>query len=60
MRGRTFLAILLLVTALDVLVPYLLIGSIGSFAASFLFWCIIPAAVIAFAYVVTRNWGNTS
>lgn len=56
MKGRTFLLILLGVTAVDVLVPYLLIGQIASFAASFLFWCIVPLATILYAAFATNNW----
>lgn len=59
MRGRTFLLILLFVTAVDVLVPYLLIDSIPSFAATYLFWCVVPLATIVFGAVVTGRWGNS-
>lgn len=56
MRGRTFLILALAVTAVDVLVPYLVLARTGSFAASFLFWCVITLAMIVYVAVATRPW----
>ncbi|MFP4377480.1 MAG: hypothetical protein ACLFP4_10590 [Spirochaetales bacterium] len=58
MRGKTFLFIAILTAAINILVPYLLLAHIGSFWASFFFWCVITAAVIVFAAVHTRRWRN--
>ena len=60
MKGTHFTILLIVVTAIDVLVPYLWIGAIPSLGASFLFWCGLTFAVILFAVAATRNWGRTS
>lgn len=56
--GRTFVIMAILIAAVDVLVPYLVLANIGSFWASFFFWCVITAAVIVFAAIYTRRWRN--
>ena len=56
MKGLPFLILALVVTAIDVLIPYLVLARTGSFFASFLFWCVITAAMIVFAAVYTRRW----
>lgn len=56
MRGRTFLILALAFAAVDVLIPYLVLAGTGSFAASFLFWCVITLAMIVYAAIVTRSW----
>ncbi len=60
MRGLHFLAILVIVTAVDLLVPYFFIGGIASLAASYLFWTVLTLAVIIFAVVYTSQWGRRS
>ena len=56
MRGTRFLIISILLVVADVIVPYLLFTATGSFAASFLFWCVLTFAVIVYAAVHTRRW----
>lgn len=56
MKGLPFLILALVVTAIDVLIPYMVLARTGSFLASFLFWCVITAAMIVFAAVYTRRW----
>jgi hypothetical protein len=58
MKGRTFLILALAIAAVDILVPYLVLARTGSFAASFLFWCVITLAMIVYAGIVTRPWRN--
>jgi len=58
MKGRTFLILALTIAAVDILVPYLVLARTGSFAASFLFWCVITLAMIVYAGIVTRPWRN--
>lgn len=58
MKGSVFLVVALALAAADLLVPYLLLAKIGSFAASFLFWCVFTLGVIVFAWVHTRGWGR--
>ncbi len=58
MKGTHFSILLVIITAIDVLVPYLWIGSIPSLWASFLFWCALALAVILFAIAATRKWGR--
>lgn len=58
MKGMHFTVLLVSVTAIDVLVPYLWIGDTPSLGASFLFWCALTLAVILFAGLVTRHWGR--
>ncbi len=60
MRGLYFLVILLAVTAVDLFVPYFLIGDIASLGASYLFWTLLTAAVVGFAIVYTSQWGRRS
>jgi membrane protein implicated in regulation of membrane protease activity len=57
-KGKTFVLIAVIVAAINILVPYLALARIGSFWASFFFWCVITAAVIVFAAVYTRKWRN--
>ncbi|MBS0012334.1 MAG: hypothetical protein KFF46_00040 [Desulfobacterales bacterium] len=58
MKGSHFTILIVVITAADVLVPYLWIGDIASLGASFLFWCGLTLAVIVFAAAATRNWGR--
>ncbi|MFW5743638.1 MAG: hypothetical protein ACOC6J_02670 [Spirochaetota bacterium] len=58
MKGRAFLILALVVAAVDILVPYLVLARTGSFAASFLFWCVITLAMIVYAGFATRPWRN--
>ncbi|MBA2880575.1 hypothetical protein HNR65_000893 [Desulfosalsimonas propionicica] len=58
MKGTHFTILLVVITAVDVLVPYLWIGDMESLGASFLFWCALTLAVIVFAVAATRNWGR--
>lgn len=58
MKGRAFLILALAVAAVDILVPYLVLARTGSFAASFLFWCVITLAMIVYAGFATRRWTN--
>lgn len=60
MKGLHFSILLVIVTAVDVFVPYLWIGSIPSLWASFMFWCALTLAVIVFAVAATRKWGKSN
>ncbi len=58
MKGRSFLLIALFLTAIDLVIPYLLLADTPRFGASFTFWSVLTAAVIAWAAVYTRRWGR--
>lgn len=58
MRGLHLLVILVTVTAVDIVVPYFLIGGIASLWASFMFWTALTFLVIVFAIIYTRQWGK--
>ncbi len=58
MKGRHLLGLGLGLALADVLVPYLLLRSIASFTASFLFWCLITFAMVLFGILATRGWGG--
>ena len=58
MKGRTFLIIALVLIAIDLLIPYLVLADIPRFSASFTFWSVLTAGVIAWAAVYTRKWGR--
>ena len=60
MRGLNFFIILVIITAVDLLVPYFLIGDIASLAASYLFWTALTFLVILFAVIYTGYWGRRS
>jgi hypothetical protein len=60
MRGLNFFIILVIITAVDLLVPYYLIGDIASLAASYLFWTALTFLVILFALIYTGYWGRRS
>jgi len=46
------------VVAVDVLVPYLILADVASFAASFLFWSALTLLVILAAAWHIRHWGK--
>jgi hypothetical protein len=58
MRGTYFLLLSIGLALVDVLVPYLLLRSIPSFLASYLFWCLLTLAVILFGALYVRRWGG--
>ena len=58
MKGVQFLLLSVFLTAIDVLVPYLVLAGTGSFWASFFFWCAITLAIIVFAGFYTSRWRN--
>lgn len=58
MKGRLFLLLAVAIALVDVLVPYLVLASTGSFLASFLFWCVLTLAMIVYAGFATRSWRN--
>lgn len=60
MRGIPFLILAVVIALVDVLVPYLILGNIASFLASYLFWCLITLGTIIFGIIYTRNWGKKS
>jgi len=56
-RGWTLLLTLVAVTLLGVLVPYLLLADVASFAASYLFWTLLTLLVIVlFGLRYTARW----
>ncbi len=58
-RGWFLLLVLVVIAAVDVLVPYLIIGDTPTFAASYLFWCIITLVVVViFGFFYTARWGR--
>lgn len=59
MRGIVFLVIVIVVTLIDLLVPYLLIGEQARFAASYLFWCALTIVVIGLGISATSRWGRS-
>lgn len=58
MKGRTFLVLAVALVAVDLLVPYLILADVPSFAASFLFWSALTLLVIVAAARHIRHWGK--
>ncbi|MFW5958217.1 MAG: hypothetical protein ACOCQ0_03575 [Desulfosalsimonas sp.] len=58
MRGLYFLIILTVITVVDLIVPYFLIGEIAALWASFLFWTLLTFLVLLFAVIYTNQWGK--
>ena len=58
MKGRTFLVLAVALVAVDLLVPYLFLADVPSFAASFLFWSALTLLVIVAAARHIRHWGQ--
>lgn len=58
MKGKTFLVLAVILVAVDVLVPYLVLADVPSFAASFLFWSALTLIVIGAAAWHIRHWGR--
>ncbi|NBB89879.1 MAG: hypothetical protein GVY23_01575 [Spirochaetes bacterium] len=58
MRGGTFLILALVVMAVDVLVPYLILADVASFAGSFFFWSVLTLLIILSAAWHIRHWGE--
>jgi hypothetical protein len=56
MRGIHAFLFITLLTIIVVLVPYLIIGGIPKFSASYLYWTIIPILVVLWAVWYTRRW----
>ncbi len=56
MKGSVFLVLAVILAAVDIVIPYVLLAKFGSFAASFLFWCVLTFGVIVFAWIYTRSW----
>ncbi len=56
MKGRLFFFILVVVTVVDVVIPYALLAQTRSFVGSFLFWSVVTVVVIAGAGLYTRRW----
>lgn len=58
MSGRTFLILAIVLVAIDLLVPYLALADVTSFAGTFLFWCVLTLLVIVGAAWYTRGWSS--
>ncbi|MFP4374379.1 MAG: hypothetical protein ACLFPO_08610 [Spirochaetaceae bacterium] len=58
MKGRIFLILTIVLVAVDLLVPYLVLADVPSFAASFLFWTGFTLVVILAAAWYIRRWGE--
>ena len=58
MRGIHAFLFISLLTIIVVLVPYLIIGGIQKFSASYLYWSIVPLLLVAWAAWYTRRWFN--
>ncbi len=58
MKGQTFLVLAVVLVAVDLLVPYLILADVPSFAASFLFWSALTLVVIIAAARHIRHWGE--
>jgi hypothetical protein len=58
MKGPAFFFLALFLAAVDILVPYFWLAERPSFAASYLYWCALTLAVIVWAAIHTRKWGN--
>ena len=57
-KGR-FLVLFFLLALVDFLVPFYLIGDVASFAASYLFWCLLTLTVIVTgASYIKNTWGS--
>lgn len=46
----------MLLTIIVVLIPYLIIGGIPKFSASYLYWTVIPVLVVIWATWYTKRW----
>jgi hypothetical protein len=58
MKGLYFFVVAVAVAVIDVVVPFVLIGNVASFSASFLFWCLLTLIVIVAAGIYIRDWGK--
>jgi uncharacterized membrane protein YhaH (DUF805 family) len=56
MRGLAFLILALSAVVVFVVIPYLLLAGIASFAGCFLYWSAATAVVIVAAAIYTRRW----
>jgi hypothetical protein len=58
MKALYFFVVAVAVAVIDVVVPFVLIGNVASFSASFLFWCLLTLIVIVAAGIYIRDWGK--
>ncbi|MFP4331027.1 MAG: hypothetical protein ACOC45_09170 [Alkalispirochaetaceae bacterium] len=58
MRGSHAFVLIMLLTIAVVLVPYLIIGQIPKFSASYLYWTVIPVITLLIAVYLTRGWSE--
>lgn len=56
MRGIHAFLFITLLTIIVVLIPYLIIGGIPKFSASYLYWTIVPIVVVLWAIWYTKRW----
>lgn len=56
MRGLYAFVLITLLTIVLILVPYLIIGQIPKFSASYLYWSVIPVLTLIWALWYTRGW----
>ncbi len=55
-EGRRFAILAVMLAIVMAVVPYLVLAEAASFAAGYLFWCVVTLAVIVWAAWHTRGW----
>lgn len=58
MKIRTLGIMALIMASLSVGVPYTVLGDIGRFWASYLFWTLLTIITIVIGYLHLREWGD--
>jgi len=60
MSRGTFFSVFFILALIDFLVPFYLIGDVASFAASYLFWCLLTLTVIISGSIyIKTTWGRS-
>jgi len=58
MKIRTLGFIAAIVAVLSVAVPYTVLGDIGRFWASYLYWTVLTVITIVVGFIHLRGWGD--
>ncbi len=58
MRLGLFVILSILLAILMVVLPFFLFADVPRFAGAFLFWTIVPGAMVLFSVIYTRTWGK--
>lgn len=60
MRGRLLFLTLVVISAGNLIVPYLVLGDMARFSGTYLFWTLFTLLVIVvFGFWLTSRWGRS-